>query len=141
MAEARPLGPGVLRVVTGTDPAANTEISETVPAGKMWRIISINFTLVTDGTAANRRPRLFFDDGTTEFYRVGSTQDHAASTTYVYTAAAQGASQSNNGNTVMLPLPPDLILGPGFRIRTSTASAQSTDNYGAPAIYVEEWDT
>ena len=34
-------GPGTILTLTGTDPAANAEISETVPANTIWKIKSI----------------------------------------------------------------------------------------------------
>ena len=56
-------GPGLIRSVTGTDPAAGAEISETVPTNARWILHSFIANLVTDATAGNRRVRLEIDDG------------------------------------------------------------------------------
>ncbi len=44
---------GRIRSITGTDPDPRTEISETVPARRRWRPISIRFTLVTDPSTSS----------------------------------------------------------------------------------------
>jgi hypothetical protein len=62
-------GPGVLRSITGTNPAANAEISETVPTNARWRVHAIRFTLVTDANVANREVALTLDDGAAVFAR------------------------------------------------------------------------
>jgi len=132
-------GPGVLRSITGTDPAANVEISETVPTNARWRVHAIQFTLVTDANAANREVALTFDDGTTVFARVPSGFTHVASTTVVYASAHHlprfTLAQDTTKN---FPLPRIDLQG-GFRINTVTTARQATDNYGAPQLLVEEW--
>src|SRR4051812_18481105 len=47
-------GAGRLRSLTGTDPAAGVEISETVPAGARWRLVAVRLLLVTSAVVANR---------------------------------------------------------------------------------------
>lgn len=133
-------GPGNHRAITGSDPAANTEISETVPAGARWRLRSMRFALVTDATAANREVVLTLDNGTLAAYaRIPSGANQAASLTHGYTFAlhtqkiAPGVALAH-----ALPLP-DVILMPGSLIRTVTTNIQATDNYGAPTYIVEEW--
>ena len=66
-------GAGRLRSITGTDPAAGVEISETVPTGVRWRLLSFAATFVTDGTVANRFPRLQIDDGANVILATTST--------------------------------------------------------------------
>lgn len=134
-----PEGPGVLRSITGTDPAANLEISETVPTNARWRVHGIAFSLVTDANAANREVALTFDDGATVFARVPSGLNHLASLTKLYSAFyAAPRNTLATDTTVNVPLP-RLDLQGGHRINTVTTNRQATDNYGAPQLLVEEW--
>src|SRR3954467_4562200 len=66
--QASTAGAGRLRSITGTDPAANVEISETVPAGVRWRILTLAATFATDATVASRVPALVIDDGTNQLF-------------------------------------------------------------------------
>lgn len=131
-------GRGALRSVTGTDPAANTEISETVPTGARWRPRSIRFVLVTDANAANREVALVLDDGTNAYARIASGATQVASLTHGYTFA-RGAQKIAPGVALAHALPmPDVIMLAGHRIATATTAIQATDNYGAPQLLVEE---
>ena len=47
-------GEGYIRTVTGTDPAAGAEVSETVPTNAFWRLRMFSAVLVADANAANR---------------------------------------------------------------------------------------
>jgi hypothetical protein len=132
-------GAGRLRSITGTDPAANNEISETVPTGVRWRLLSFYFTLVTDANVANRNVRLVIDDGTNTFLRVGSNQNHGATTTAAYIAAELGFTGSVSFEPFVIPLPTGIWLSPGSRIRTNTGLMQVGDNYSAPQYSVEEF--
>src|SRR5574341_797068 len=40
-------GRGMLRSITGTNPAAGAEISETVPTNARWKLLEVTFSLVT----------------------------------------------------------------------------------------------
>lgn len=131
-------GPGRIRSITGTDPAAGVEISDTVPTGARWKLFAWRATLVTDATAANRLPALVIDDGTTEIYRAVSTTNHTASLTWAYNAAIAGAAAAQSASNVGLILPASLVLLAGYRIRTVTAAIVAGDNWGAPQLLVEE---
>jgi hypothetical protein len=137
--ESSTAGRGVVRSITGTDPAANTEFSETVPTGARWRLINVRAILVTDANVATRVLQLIVDDGTNTL--IDSEQDRTLP-----------ASQSRNANWSACgfvgginnvfgngPLPPDLLLSAGCRIRSNTIGRQATDNWGAPQLLVEEW--
>lgn len=132
-------GPGVLRSITGTDPAAGAEISETVPTNARWRLHAIQFTLVTGITGATQEVALVLDDGTTAFARVPSGFTQVASTTIVYSsfhhAPRNTAAQDTTKN---IPLPRVDLQG-GYRITTITNTIGGDDNYGAPQYLVEEW--
>lgn len=129
---------GILRSITGTDPAANTEISETVPTGARWKLRAIGVTLVTDANAANREVSIILDDGTTTLYEAASGFSHVASTTVRYSGAIIGALTAPAQAVRRQIILPDLWLPGGSRVRTVTTNIQVTDNYGAPQLLVEE---
>ncbi|MGH2667508.1 MAG: hypothetical protein ACRDH5_00020 [bacterium] len=132
-------GPGVLRSVTGTNPAANVEISETVPTNARWRPLAISYELVTAIAAANRESALAIDDGATLLARVPSGFTHVASTTIRYSAFHHAPRFTLAQDTAKnFPLP-RVDLAEGMRLRTITTNLQAADDYGAPQILVEEW--
>jgi hypothetical protein len=132
-------GAGVLRSIVGTDPAANTEISETVPTGARWRLVGVRFALVTDANAANRNVSLVIDDGANAVFEATALNVQAASLTINYAASAAGFATGSVSNRQSIGIPPDLVLPAGYRIRTETGSMQVGDNYSAPQLLVEEW--
>lgn len=132
--------------VTGANPAANTEITDAVPAGKVWELLGIAFTLA-QGATQTPLPTLVIDDGTST---VGSTVGYQApcassaqnaSVTARYfifpglTLSAGGAATS-----IYSPFPlGGLILPAGSRISTSTAGKGANTDYGAPLYLVVEY--
>lgn len=132
-------GRGNIRSITGTDPAAGVEISETVPTNTMWRVIAITFDLVTDATVANRIVRVEMDDGTNVHVIAAAPNTQAASLTLRYTAADGGQSLTTSGNRVGITLPGGVFLRESSRIRTNTGNLQAGDNFTAPQLLVEEW--
>lgn len=132
-------GPGVIRSIAGTDPAAGAEISETVPTGARWKILGIRATLVTDATAISRRVRAQIDDGVTTITEGVCTGAQTASLTVGYTIAKFGADYGVISTSAMVFLPQEQILPGASRIRTATDNLQAADNWGAPQLLVEEW--
>jgi len=132
-------GPGVLRSVTGTDPAANVEITETVPTNARWLLHAIRFTLTTDATVANREVSLTFDDGALVFARVPSRVTHAASLAIAYSAYRDAALEAVAQDTERSIRLPWLMLQGGHRVSTVTTNRQAGDNFSAPQLLVEEW--
>lgn len=131
-------GPGALRSIAGTNPAANTEISETVPTAARWRPLALSFELVTDATAANREVAIVIDDGTTTLFTSPSGFTQTASFTRRYSAAAAGAQTAPAQGTDRQILLPALVLPAGSRIRTVTTNLQAGDDYSAPQLLIEE---
>lgn len=126
--------------VTGTDPAANTEISETIPSGQVWRLRAFAVTLVADANAANRVTTLIFKDASAnEVLRlVVGTNITANQTVRIQAGTFASAPSDVAGTVVYLKLPEDFVLGSGWTITTSTASKQAGDNYGAPIMIVDK---
>lgn len=124
------------RLVATTDPAANTELTYTIPANQLLELYTINFSLVSDANAATRRVTVTIDDGTTVFCKVASQVTQAASLTYNYTFGVGAVDRSSvAGTDVLQSLPGPLVLRPGYRIKTVTTAIQATDNYGVAQIF------
>lgn len=132
-------GPGRVRSITGTDPAAGAAMIETVPAGVIWRFISMNVTLVTDSNVASRSVHFIFDDGTNPYLRVTNDQGQAENLTQIYSVANSIHMGFANPNIQSFPSPTDLFLPAGHRIREGTNNFQAGDDFGAPQLLVEEW--
>lgn len=129
--------------ILAADPAANTEVLATVPAGKSWLLASVSVQLV-QGITNTPQPILVIDDGTNVFYEsFGSSAAQAVSTTCRYTWAPDSPLTGQVGVTTGVhstaPLPQALILGPGYRVRTSTLGLAATADYGVPVLYVCEF--
>lgn len=132
-------GVGRLRSITGTNPAAGVEISETVPAGVRWRLMAFSAQLVASAVVATRQPFLLIDDGTTTFFAVGSGGSNTASQTIRHGWAPVGATFAAGSPGYMSVLPDTLVVGAGSRFRTQTSGLDPGDDWGAPQYVVEEW--
>lgn len=132
-------GKGVLRSITGTDPAAGVEIVETAPANARWLVHAIRFSLVASAAVANREVALVLDDGANIFARVPSRVTQTAGQTIAYTAMRDAALEAVAQDTERLIRLPWLELQGGMRFRTITTAIDVGDNYSAPQYLVEEW--
>lgn len=132
-------GPGLLRSITGTNPAAGVEISETVPTGALWRFISLKASYNPDATVATRQPRLNFDDGANIYMQSGVGGQPTASSNQVFTWANFGAEDNSAGTANTQCIPSDIYLPAGHRVITVTTSIQAGDEWSAPQFAVEEW--
>jgi hypothetical protein len=133
---------GVFKRVVGADPGAGAEFSMTVPTGKSWWVISVIVTLV-QGITQTPQPILVIDDGANSvFESLGSSAAQAVSTTCVYTWAGDvqitGQVGSGAGIHSLAPLPQNLVLPPGYRIRSNTLGIGAASDYGVPAALVCE---
>lgn len=127
----------------GTNPAANTEFSETVPAGKAWRLFAVSVALV-QGATQTPQPILVIDDGTDVIFEsFGSTTAQAVSTTCQYTWAPGHPLSGLVGATTNVhsvgPLPLGLVLPAGYKVRSSTIGKGANSDYGAPSLFVAEY--
>lgn len=135
---------GIYKHVVGTAPAAGAEILDVVPDGVLRRVIAVRFAFTSDATAVNRRVTFLIDTGATGaiVWRTSAAVDQAASLTYTYQVAhlgiTPGALDASIDHYVM-PLPPGIVVRPGFRFRTITTNLQAGDQFGAAVYYVEEW--
>ena len=127
----------------GTNPAANTEFSETVPTGRAWRVYAVSVSLV-QGATQTPQPILIIDDGTdVVFESFGSSAAQAVSTTCRYTWAPNLTLSGQVGATTNVhstaPLPAGMVMLAGWKIRTSTLGIGANTDYAAPSLYVAEY--
>lgn len=137
-------GQGLIRTITGTDPAAGAELTETVPVNVRWKLKNINWTFVTDATVSTRTCRLIIDDGTSTIFNRFCKVNQTAGQTEAYQALPMGyditAAEGTSSNQLFIILPgEEIILMQGARMRTITTNLQAGDNYAAPIITVEQW--
>jgi len=131
--------PGAIRTITGTNPAANTEVLETVPTGARWRLLALTVRLVNDATVANRLPILILDDGLASMAWSAVTSAMTAGAQWQATWGTYGVTIAPTSLGSIAALPDGLVLLAGHRIRTNTLNFQAGDEYGAPQLTVEEW--
>ena len=133
-------GPGYARDLTGTNPAAGVEISETVPTGARWRLHGIKANLITDATVANRRPILLVAVSSVNVIASQQPQTIAASLNRdVFWSPGLSWETGIAGIDLVAGLPLNVPLLAGWVISTTTVSLQAGDNWGAPEMIVEEW--
>jgi hypothetical protein len=136
MPESR-LGPN-RTTFTGTDPAANTEVSETIPSNEDWDFLGLVVTLVADATVANRDVDIVIEDASgNEVARWPSKTSITASQTVAIHVGQYPDTLPTDTTTDQyhaLPQCP-IELGPSYVVKTVTANLQTGDNFGAPVIF------
>lgn len=133
-------GPGAVRSITGTTPAAGAEITETVPTNAQWELLALFTTFTTSAAVANRIPSLVLDDGANIFYRFGVTATIPASQTrrLLWHPGGLGSIADAN-NQISHASPIGARLAPAFRIRTITTAIDVADQYSLVQYLVREW--
>jgi len=125
--------------VTGSSPSAGDDLTIPVPTGKVWRLLSLRFALTTSATAANRRVKLRLSDASDNIvYEVPAASTQAASLTKAYTAAAGAQNVADSDGSLVLALPTEIVLGPGYKILTACVNLQAGDSFDQLALLVEE---
>lgn len=133
-------GGGAIRAIAGTTPAAGAEISEAVPTGARWELLSFAFTLTTSAGVANRAIVLTLDDGTTVYSRSTSNVNQTASVGWNYQfMQGYGNPAISLVTALQAPIPSNIRLGAGHRIRTVTGAIQVADQFSAIQYLVREW--
>jgi len=117
-------------------PAAGSDWSVAVPAGRIWRITSIVAKLVTSATVATRNPYLVVSDGTTNAVRVLPYASQAASLTGLYSWLTE-CSSTVVGNDQQNDIP-ELTLTAGWTIGTLTSGLAAGDQWSDIALFVLE---
>lgn len=138
----RLLGPvepdSVLHLVPHADPAADVELSYTVPGGELWRPLALSVELVCSIGGANRLPALRFTVFGALVAGIPAPAAVAAGGTERYSwvrGVGAGVTEANGADHAA-PMP-DVLLPAGSTITTATAGFFAGDNYGAPQLLVE----
>ena len=132
-------GPGLIRSITGTNPAAGVEISETVPTGAKWRLLALRVRFIPSADVATRSPMLQFDDGTAVFFLADPSQTVTASQDFGWGFGLGTERLIPTNDSKQWGVPTEIFLLAGYRFKTNTSSIQAADNWGAPQYLVEEW--
>jgi hypothetical protein len=125
-----------------TDPAAGAQWSFTVPAGKVWRVVSLRAQLVTDATVANREVTLLVRDvaanvrGSFPATTVWPASQNAT-ITWGAGLAAYAAPATSNTRVVGIPTPFWALSG--WTLESFVTAMQAADNWTAAFLTVEEW--
>lgn len=133
-------GPGRLRSIVGTQPAAGQPILETVPTGARWGLRTLRCTLTTNTTAVTRYVEFYLHDGTNSyvFYMAPFGQAQSLVWDYNWGIAIQ-ASTSPALPIVALPLPDQIYLPAGYTFGVYVYVGAGGDQLSAPKYSVEEW--
>ena len=104
----------------------------TVDTGQIWKIISIYTTLITDATVGNREMQIQVRDDSDDIILLlpaNATQAASSTRTYSFFPGAPWAS-SHFSNQLLVPIPFNLFLPPGYdlRIRDAAAVAAAADD-------------
>lgn len=133
-------GKGVTVASTGAFPGAGAVISQSVPLGARWELMSLFCLLTTDATVITRCAQLTYLTGGISKGLVADAATQVASTGIFYqwelgvTPYAQAL-----GATHHLPLVPDLHLFAGETFQVSAANLQAGDVFSTVRFTVREW--
>lgn len=117
-------------------PAAGAEIVYTAPANSRIRIVSLSGLLTTSAAVANRNVKIVIDDGATIYYEASAGFSQAASLANRYSFADGVSPTALFDGCVALPLPSNLWLSPGHRVRTLTTALDVADQWSTALIMV-----
>jgi hypothetical protein len=138
--EASTDGDGYIREFFGTVPGLGLETSEACPTGARWEMLNYRVSFSTDATVINRRSGIFLDDGAFTYFRSPQTATQAGSQTVSqYWHQAAYFNPSILVDVPLAPLPSQLIMLAGHRIRTATSNMQPGDGYSSAVVLVREW--
>jgi len=129
------------KTVTGTNPAANTECDDTVPAGKCWLLRSYALTCV-QGATQTPLTTLTVENAAgsvVESYPGTSSAQNSSVTLAMRWSPNLPLTAGGANTTATAPISADIILPEGFSLVTSTAGKGANTDHGAPSIYVYEY--
>lgn len=131
----------IFQVVRGVQPAAGAEASIVVPGGVVWIPYSFRITFSTSAVAATRQPQVTYSDGNVVFMRSRNANTFVASLNSdlnyfeaAHFAGTSGATTASHGDLPAIPLLASYVIA------TLTAAIDVGDQYGAPILYVAEYN-
>lgn len=132
-------GPGTLRAIVGSVPAAGAEINEVVPISRRWTLLALRAALTTSAAVANRFPGFATDDGANTYFAIHTSVAHAASILTNYQVAPGNQFYNDTNSSELIPFPSVLQLKANHHIRTVTVALQAGDQWTAPTYLIWEW--
>jgi len=136
-------GPGFLRSITMTNPAAGVFTSaEDCPTGARWLVRGGRVPVVSDVNVANRFMAALTDDGSITVTMALSSLALTASLarTYIFVPGLGAYQPALIGATEIVPMGSDVRMFAGWTFTFSLFSgAQAGDDLGTPQLHVEEW--
>jgi hypothetical protein len=133
-------GEPLIRFIAGTVPGAGLNITETVPTGARWELLSLRFNFQSSALAALRRVVVVgIGAGLTAFTAVAFTTQ-IASELWAHTFAAGLNGRADGGfGAIQSELPARVILPPAGGFQTSVFNMQVGDQFSAIVYVVREW--
>jgi hypothetical protein len=132
-------GPGFLRTVTGSAPAAGQEFSITVPTNARWRIRHLRATLTTDATAVTRVAQLTVSPNDQLRATLVPSVGQDASLTRAYNLQPLTFNPGLSTSQIYWLGSEELVLSQGAVIRSATFNLKPGDTWSGALLYVEEW--
>ncbi|OLB84955.1 MAG: hypothetical protein AUI15_33840 [Actinobacteria bacterium 13_2_20CM_2_66_6] len=132
-------GQGALRTITGTTPGGGTEVSESVPTGARWQLLTFAGTLNESGGVAIT-PRLLGDDGAGVEHWSVSSEESVATNTFRYmwlTGLGYKVTAGHLPHTAGLSS--EIRMLAGQRLRTNHEGVSGSFQWSAITYTVREW--
>lgn len=133
---------GQIDLVTPTDPAAGVDVTQTIPATEIWKVLVVAGTLTNGAAAANRQLFCQLETGAgTVIWRAVSTSNQVANdvavfTFAIYLATAQIGTPPNISTNVNIP---DTLCLPTTVLRVSAVNRQAADDFSNVTITRARW--
>jgi hypothetical protein len=130
---------GTLSFQQITNPAAGANFSTGIGAGRSVRLHYIEFTLTTDGTAANRGITLTLGTALVQHPIAFCNTNQAASNVKQYMFhASTPVTSLTVANLFAQPIPPNLWIPTGLYLGSDIINIQAGDQLSDIYLYVEE---
>lgn len=130
---------GNLRSITGSNPAAGAEFTETVPAGARWEVLVFHAQFNASAAVATRHPELTITDGTNELERVPSAAGITANgIARIAVTPTNGMQTSSAGANYVVPSFSPFLLTAGCQIKSTTLNIQAADQWASLQYLVRE---
>ena len=135
-------GGGKLTTVHPANPAAGDEWVATVPNGEIWLVHSLRFNFLTSAVAANRLAMVSIVPISNETIRIFPSGFQVANNEYDFTVAEFGYVPAETFDIFRnLPMPNNVIIGPGGTIGSATDTIDAGDAYQGIKISIEKFFT
>lgn len=133
-------GAGKVTTLAPSDGTVSQNITITVPTGARYRFKSMKFDFNASSTVNTRTVQVIFDNGTTNIHTAVSAVTQTAGLTRSYDlGAGLPADTSALGSDIRIPVPNELVLLAGSRIRTNIANLSTGDQVINIGVQIDEW--